>query len=136
MACFRMLAQLMQLKLRRDQMERVVNDATSRGQGVNLQLIGQLATMLGLHAVGGRVTPSQARRLQTPSIVRIANRTALAMASNEAGILVASPSDGWRELSIADLETLEPDGFEVALVERTSATQEQRFAICTDCEMQ
>ena len=127
MACFQMLAQLMQLKLRRDQMERIVNDATARGQGVNLQLIGQLATMLGLHAVGGRVTPSQARQLQTPSIVRIANRTALAMASNEAGILVASPSDGWRELSIEDLESLEPDGFEVALVERTSATQEQRF---------
>ena len=127
LACFQMLAQLMQLKLRRDQMEKIVNDAMARGQGVNLQLIGQLATMLGLHAVGGRVTPAQARQLQTPSIVRIANRTALAIASNEAGILLASPSDGWRELSCDEIAALEPNGFEVALVERTSATQEQKF---------
>ena len=81
--------------------------------------------MLGLHAVGGRVTP--ARRTLRHSIVRIGNRTALAIASNEAGILLASPSDGWRELSREEIEALEPDGFEVALVERTSATPEVRF---------
>merc|ERR1711991_461637 len=52
LACFQMLAQLMGLKLRRDAIERVLGDAMKRGQGINLQLIGQLATMLGLHAVG------------------------------------------------------------------------------------
>ena len=88
MACFQMLAQLMGLKLRRDAIERVLGDAMKRGQGVNLQLIGQMATMLGLHAVGGRMQPERARQLQTPSIVRIGQRTALAIASNEAGLLL------------------------------------------------
>ena len=127
MACFQMLAQLMGLKLRRDAIERVLGDAMKRGQGVNLQLIGQLATMLGLHAVGGRMRPELAQQLQTPSIVRIGQRTALAIASNEAGLLLASPSEGWREVSVEELSELAPDGFDVALVERTSATQEQRF---------
>ena len=127
LACFQMLAQLMQLKLRRDALERVTNDAVSRGQGINLQLIGQLATMLGLHAVGGRMSADRAQQLQTPAIVRIANRTALAITSNEAGLLLASPSDGWRELSVEELAELAPDGFDVALVERTSATPEQKF---------
>ena len=127
LACFQMLAQLMNLKLRRDALERVTNDALSRGQGINLQLIGQLATMLGLHAVGGRMKPEQALQLQTPSIVRIGNRTALAIASNEAGLLLASPSDGWREVNVEELAELAPEGFDVALVERTSATPEQRF---------
>ncbi|MEB3253324.1 MAG: peptidase domain-containing ABC transporter [Synechococcus sp.] len=127
MACFQMLAQLMGLKLRRDAIERVLGDAMRRGQGINLQLIGQLATMLGLHAVGGRMAPERAQQLQTPSIVRIGNRTALAIASNEAGLLLASPTEGWREVSVAELTDLAPDGFDVALVERTSATQEQRF---------
>ncbi|MEC8688444.1 MAG: type I secretion system permease/ATPase [Cyanobacteriota bacterium] len=127
MACFQMLAQLMGLKLRRDAIERVLGDAMRRGQGINLQLIGQLATMLGLHAVGGRMAPERAQQLQTPSIVRIGNRTALAIASNEAGLLLASPTEGWREVSVAELTDLAPEGFDVALVERTSATQEQRF---------
>ena len=127
MACFQMLAQLMGLKLRRDAIERVLGDAMKRGQGVNLQLIGQLATMLGLHAVGGRMQPERARQLQTPSIVRIGQRTALAIASNEAGLLLASPEEGWREVSVEELTLLAPEGFDVALVEKTSATQEQRF---------
>ena len=127
LACFQMLAQLMNLKLRRDALERVTTDAIKRGQGINLQLLGQLATMLGLHAVGGRMSAQQARQLQTPSIVKIGNRTALAIASNEAGLLLASPSDGWREVSVEELAELAPEGFDVALVERTSATPEQNF---------
>ena len=127
MACFQMLAQLMGLKLRRDAIERVLGDAMARGQGINLQLIGQLATMLGLHAVGGRTQAEQAQQLQTPAIVRIGQRTALAIASNEAGLLLASPTEGWREVSVEELSLLAPEGFDVALVERTSATQEQRF---------
>ena len=127
LACFQMLAQLMGLKLRRDAIERVLGDAMKRGQGINLQLIGQLATMLGLHAVGGRMAPERAQQLQTPSILRIGQRTALAIASNEAGLLLASPTEGWREVSVEELRELAPDGFDVALVERTSATQEQRF---------
>lgn len=127
LACFQMLAQLMNLKLRRDALERVTADAISRGQGINLQLLGQLATMLGLHAVGGRMSAKQAQQLQTPSIVKIGNRTALAIASNEAGLLLASPSDGWREVSVDELAELAPEGFDVALVERTSATPNQRF---------
>ena len=127
MACFQMLAQRMGLKLRRDAIERVLGDAMKRGQGVNLQLIGQMATMLGLHAVGGRMQPERARQLQTPSIVRIGQRTALAIASNEAGLLLASPEEGWREVSVEELNLLAPEGFDVALVEKTSATQEQRF---------
>ena len=127
LACFQMLAQLMNLKLRRDALERVTTDAINRGQGINLQLLGQLATMLGLHAVGGRMSAHQARQLQTPSIVKIGNRTALAIASNEAGLLLASPSDGWREVSVEELAELAPEGFDVALVEKTSATPEQNF---------
>ena len=127
MACMQMLSQIMGLKLRRDAIERVLEDAVQRGNGVNLQLIGQLATMLGLHAVGGQMQPNQARQLQTPSIVRIGGSIALAIASNEAGLLLASPSQGWREISVEELAEISPQGFDVALVERTSATQEQRF---------
>jgi ATP-binding cassette subfamily B protein len=127
MACMQMLSQIMGLKLRRDAIERVLEDAVQRGNGINLQLIGQLATMLGLHAVGGQMQPNQARQLQTPSIVRIGGNIALAIASNEAGLLLASPSQGWREISVEELAEISPEGFDVALVERTSATQEQRF---------
>lgn len=127
LACFQMLAQLMHLKLRRDQMENIIKDASARGHKINLELIGQLATMVGLHAIGGRMQTEQARQLQTPSIVKIGNWISLAIASNEAGLLLASPSQGWREVSVEELTELAPEGFDVALVERTNAAQEEQF---------
>ena len=127
LACFQMLAQLMHLKLRRDQMENIIKDATERGQKINLEVIGQLATMVGLHAIGGKMKAEQARQLQTPSIVKIGNWISLAIASNEAGLLLASPSQGWREINVEELAELAPEGFEVALVERTNAAQDEQF---------
>ena len=47
LACFQMLAQLMQLPFRRDSIEKVLEDNLRRGLTPNLQFCGQLAVSLG-----------------------------------------------------------------------------------------
>ena len=81
-------------ELRWDAIERVLEDAVQRN-GVNLQLIGQLATMLGLHAVGGQMQPNQARQLQTPSIVRTGG--SIARQSRTKPAVVGLSAGYWRE---------------------------------------
>jgi len=127
LACFQMLARLLKLPYRRDAIEKVVRDALRRGQTPNLQLIGQLAAMLGLHAVGARVPAALGGQLQTPAVLSWNGGFALAVASNRAGLTLASPADGWLQLSTEEIREAYPDGIDVVLVDRTTATPEQRF---------
>ncbi|KGG27073.1 MULTISPECIES: peptidase domain-containing ABC transporter [unclassified Prochlorococcus] len=127
LACFQMLSRLLKLPFRRDAVERVVRDALRRGQTPNLQLLGQVAAMLGLHAVGAKISPSVGNRLKTPMLLQWGNGFALAVVSNEQGLTLASPAEGWLQVSTAELEELYPDGLGVVMVERTSTTPDQRF---------
>ena len=127
LACFQMLSRLLKLPFRRDAVERVVRDAIRRGQTPNLQLFGQVASMLGLHAVYCKVGPSMGNRLQTPAMLSWGGGFALAVASNERGLTLASPAEGWLQVSTTQVDELYPEGLEVLLVERNSRTPDQRF---------
>ena len=69
LACFQMLAQLMELPFRRDSIEKVLEDNLRRGLTPNLQFCGQLAVSLGLHVMGSRVPAAAGTRLQVPSML-------------------------------------------------------------------
>ena len=127
LACFQMLAKLLKLPYRRDSIEKVVRDSLRRGQSPNVQLLGQLAAGLGLNAMGGKVPAAVGVRLQTPSLVSYQGGFCLAVASNAAGLQLASPRHGWVLVAPDELESVFPEGIEVLLVDRTSATPEQRF---------
>jgi ATP-binding cassette subfamily B protein len=47
--------------------------------------------------------------------------------SNARGVVLASPRDGWVELSPEQIEEHYPEGIEMLLLERSSSTPEQRF---------
>ena len=127
LACFQMLGQLMNLPYRRDAIEKVLLDARRRGHNPSLQLCGQLAANLGLHVMGTKISPLLASRLQTPAMVPWGNAFALVTASNEQGLTLASPQDGWLQLSPRQLGETYPDGLDVLLLDRTVSTAERKF---------
>jgi subfamily B ATP-binding cassette protein HlyB/CyaB len=129
LACFQMLARQLDLPFRRDAVEKVVRDAMRRGQRPNLNLCGQLATMLGLHAMGAKVPAEMGNRLQVPALVPWQGGVALAVESNAAGLKLASPSEGWLQLNVEQLKAAFPEGIDLVLVERTTATPEQKFGL-------
>ncbi len=127
LACFQMLAAELKLPFRRDAIEKILRDVLRRGQTPDLQLCGNLAAMMGLHVSGVRVPAIQGTRLQTPALIPWQGGFAVVRGSNARGLLLASPRQGWVELSPDQLPEAFPDGIDVLLLERSSATPEQRF---------
>jgi ATP-binding cassette subfamily B protein len=129
LACFQMLAAELKLPFRRDAIEKILRDVLRRGQTPDLQLCGNIAAMMGLHVSGVRVPASQGTRLQTPALIPWQGGFALVRGANARGLLLASPREGWVELRPEQLSEAFPDGIDVLLLERSSATPEQRFGV-------
>ena len=127
LACFQMLTKLMNLPFRRDAIERVLRDQLRRGQSPTLRLCGQIAAGLGLHVSGAKVSASMGMRLQTPTLVPWGEAFALAVRSDQRGLVLASPSQGFMELRADQLEKAFPEGIDLLLMDRTSTTPEQKF---------
>ena len=129
LACFQMLSAELRLPFRRDAIERILREGQQRGHQPNLQLCGRLAAMLGLHVSGVRVPASQGTRLQTPALVSWKGGFAIVQLSHAHGLVLASPRDGWVELTPDQIQQHFPEGFELLLLERSSSSPEQRFGV-------
>ena len=127
MACFQMLAKLMELPFRKDSIEKTIRDALRRGQEPSLPMLGQLAVGMGLHAVGARVEARNATRLAVPCLMPWAEGFGVVVSSNAAGLVMAHPRLGWLELAPSEVAEACPEGLELILVDRTNATPEQKF---------
>lgn len=127
LACFQMLGKLLELPYRRDAVDKILRDKMRRGQPPDLQLCGQIAAMLGLLVTGAKVPAASATRLITPCLVPWKEGFAIATASNAAGLRLASPAEGWVQLSPAEIAEQYPEGLELLLLERSIDTPEQTF---------
>ncbi|MGA1304001.1 MAG: peptidase domain-containing ABC transporter [Cyanobium sp.] len=126
-ACLQMLAKQLKLPFRRDAVEKILREKVAQGQRPNLQLCGQIAAMLGLIVSGARVKPEAATRLITPALVPWKDGFAILVSSSARGWTLASPKDGWVRLRPAQIKATYPEGLELLLLERSTATPEQRF---------
>jgi len=127
LACFQMLTKLLELPYRRDAVDKILRDKMRRGQKPDLQLCGQIAAMLGLLVTGAKVPAAAATRLITPCLVAWNDSFAVVTASNARGLRLASPAEGWVDLSPAELAETYPEGMEVLLMERSTTTPEEKF---------
>tara|TARA_B100000073_G_scaffold175116_1_gene144975 strand:- start:1318 stop:3270 length:1953 start_codon:yes stop_codon:yes gene_type:complete len=76
---------------------------------------------------GAKVSTQMGMRLQTPTMVPWGDAFALAIRSDERGLLLASPSQGFVELDADQLEQAFPQGIDLLLMDRMSTTPEQKF---------
>jgi len=122
LACFQMLGRMLELPYRRDAIDKVLRDKLRRGLNPDLQLCGQIAAMLGLLVTGAKVQAGSATRLITPCLIAWKGSFAVVTASNAAGLRLASPAEGWVQLSPAEIAETYPEGLELLLFERSTAT--------------
>jgi ATP-binding cassette subfamily B protein len=127
LACFQMLAQELRLPFRRDAIDKILRDALRRNQNPDLQLLGNIAALMGLHVSGMRVPADAGGRLQTPALLLWQGGPAVLRASDQQGMVLASPRDGWVELNLEQVAEHYPDDIELLLLERTNTSPEQRF---------
>jgi ATP-binding cassette subfamily B protein len=127
LAAFQMLAKILELPYRRDSIEKILRDNLRRGMKPDLQLCGQIAAMMGLLVSGAKVPAQAGTRLMTPCLLPWESSFAIAVSSNAKGLKLASPSSGWVQLSPADIADKYPEGIELLMLERSSASPEQNF---------
>ena len=127
LAVFQMLSKILELPYRRDAIEKILRDKLRRGQPPDLQLVGQIAAMLGLLVSGAKVSSSASTRLITPCLLPWGDSFAIAVSSNARGLTVASPAEGWVRLKPEEMEERYPEGLELLLLERSNSTPEQNF---------
>ncbi|MEB3325196.1 MAG: ABC transporter transmembrane domain-containing protein, partial [Cyanobacteriota bacterium] len=126
-ACLQMIARLLKLPFRRDAVEKILREKIDQGQRPTLQLCGQIAAMLGLLVSGARVGTTGLTRIMTPALLPWNDGFAILVSCNAQGWTLASPREGWVRLSPAQIKTAYPEGLELLLLERSTATPEQRF---------
>tara|TARA_B100000674_G_scaffold198304_1_gene161866 strand:- start:4925 stop:7870 length:2946 start_codon:yes stop_codon:yes gene_type:complete len=127
MACLRMLAQIMGLPFRSDSLEKTIRETLRRGKNPSMPLMGQLLAGMGLHASGGRVSPALSTRMNVPCLMSWANSFGVVVRSDANGLLMAHPRLGWLQLSPTKIAKTVPDGLEVIVVDRTSASPNAKF---------
>ena len=82
---------------------------------------------MGLHASGAKVPASLCTRMNVPCLIAWGDGFGVVVRSNAKGLLVAHPRLGWLELSPEQVAADAPEGFDVILVDRTSATPNAKF---------
>tara|TARA_Y100000991_G_scaffold64477_1_gene48171 strand:- start:3361 stop:6294 length:2934 start_codon:yes stop_codon:yes gene_type:complete len=127
LACFQMLSKILNFPIRKDSLEKILRDCEFRGAKIDLQLIGELLSNLGLHVSSGEIPSTMALRLQTPCVINWKNSFALILKSSHEGILVASPSDGLIDIKVDQIENLFKSGISLLLLEKTEETPQLVF---------
>ena len=129
LACLQMLAKAMNIPIRRDSLEKLLQEIKNSGVQVSLKTYGQIIANLGLHVIKATVNSSAAIRLQTPSLIIWKNSLHMVIESNSDGIKIASPREGIVQLSIKQISEDFAEGIEYLMVERSTSTPEDKFGV-------
>ncbi|AAZ58714.1 ATPase [Prochlorococcus marinus str. NATL2A] len=130
LACLQMLASEINLPYRSDSIEKILRDALNRGKKPNLQLLGGITSIMGLHSTIAKVPKSEASRIPYPSIIAWKNSFALVKETNSLFLEIISPNKGIIRLDTNNLDDSFNDGFiELLLVEKNDQTPNIKFGL-------
>ena len=127
LACFQMLCSELEIPFRKDAVEKILRDVISRNQTINLELCGNLASMLGLHASGAKVPSKFSTRLPTPSLIAWKDSFAIITNSGPKGLSIASPVDGILNIKSSSIEEYFPENIDILFTDKTNCTPQQKF---------
>ena len=127
LACFQMISRVLKIPIRKDSLEKILRDFENRGAEIDLRLIGDLLSNLGLHVTNGKIPSRMASRLQTPCVIKWKESFALILKSSQEGILLASPNEGLINISSDNFKNNFEDEINVLLLEKTKETPQKIF---------
>ena len=133
LACFRMLARQLNLPIKPDVLQRVLEEQAGRGDGtVPLQLCAAIAESLGLQTQLVGVPLPLIGRLETPALVQLApHELCVAFAASPGGLVLGRPRSQIEELSAEQLAPFaaEDGNLPVLLLRVTERTPQKRFGL-------
>ena len=127
LACFQMISRILKVPIRRDSIEKILRDYENRGTVIDLRLIGELLSNLGLQVTSGAIPSRMASRLQTPCVIKWKKSFALILESSQEGILIASPDEGMINISNDNLKSTFENDINILLLDKTKETPQKIF---------
>ena len=127
LACFQMVSSILKIPIRKDSIEKILRDFENRNAAIDLRLIGELLSNLGLQVTNGAIPSRMAYRLQTPCVINWKKSFALILKSSQEGIVIASPNEGIINISSEDLEGIFDNDINILLLEKTKETPQKVF---------
>ena len=127
LACFQMISRILKIPIRKDSLEKILRDFENRGAEIDLRLVGDLFSNLGLHVTNGTIPSGMASRLQTPCVIKWKESFALIIKSSQEGILLASPNEGLINISNDNFKKTFEDEINILLLEKTNETPQKIF---------
>ena len=129
LACLQMISNYMDLPFRKDSIEKILREELRRGKKPSMELCGSLMSMLGVQVSRGKISAKLARRVPTPCLIPWNEGFAFVQESSKNGFLIASPSEGWRNVEIEELEEKFKEGLDIMIVERNNSTPNRKFSL-------
>ena len=127
LACFQMISRILKVPIRKDSLEKILRDFENRGAEIDLRLIGELLSNLGLHVTSGSVPSRMASRLQTPCVINWKESFALIVKSSQEGISIASPIEGLINISSDNFKKIFDNEINILLLDKTKETPQKIF---------
>ncbi len=133
LACFRMLAKQLNLPLKIDTFQRILEDQASRnGNAVSLQLCASLAEALGLQTQLINLPVALIGRLQTPALVHLGDgELSVAFDASPNALLLGRPRSSLQPVDTLALKALanEEGNLPILLLRVTDQTPLRRFGV-------
>ncbi len=126
-ACLQMLSIQMELPFRKDAVEKILRDSLADNKPPNIELMGAICAMLGLHAGRAKISPEVFTRVQTPSLVPWKESFALIQESNSKELVLVSPKEGIVKISADQIDTFFKGPIEILFVDRANTSPEIKF---------
>ena len=129
-ACLQMISNELGLPFKPDFIEKILRDTVIRGKKPSLQLIGNIASNMGLYTSTVKLNTKFASRLPIPSMITWGDSFAVVTKSNSTILEIASPSEGIIQLLPEQISDAFEKGFiELLILEKNEQTPEVNFGI-------
>ena len=126
---FRLLSDILGIPFRRDSIEITLKDAYKNSDQPGIQLIGKIATSLGLHAVAAKVPSVHLGRVQSPCFVKNGNIFSLIKSSDENSIELFNEQSELIQIKKENFEDVCSSEIDVVLIEKSNLTKTKRFGL-------
>ncbi len=129
LACLQMLSNDLELPFRKDAIEKILRDEIRGGKKPSIEMCGGLMSMLGVYSLGTKLRSDLIFRLPAPALIPYKDGFAVLKESQPKKILLASPKDGWIEISDKEINEYLPEQVEVLIIEKSTTSPTKKFGI-------
>ncbi len=129
LACLQTLTSLMSVSFRRDGVEKILTDYVKDNRSPSLYLCGKILYSHGLRISMSKVSAQMGRRLRIYSLLPWKANFAIVIQSNQSGLTIFSPSEGYIKIKSDQLYKIFPQGIELLVVEKSNLTPNKMFGV-------